>query len=509
MGVLTLDSYIRKTYPKSVRYYKQGEKLPGKFKCLGLDANPFVYNSVYRVFEMGPCKTFFPRNTKKSYEKKVQMVYEDTWRQIEEIVKAVDSEVVYIAFDGPAPMAKEIQQKTRRYVRSPPGEGDFDLSHISTGTKFLHDLCTFIKFKIHQVEWPHVIFSSQNVPGEGEHKIMDHFRTYPVGTKVCMFGPDGDLIMLGMASNLDFYLFKADYRTQHTGTPSYYTLHINTIKKELSGGKFDTDKIDSFVFLGFVLGNDFLPRLEIFHLFYDGVVSLYNYVKENIIQRKRLDKGVLKELLTGLACDEPKLLAKRTEYEFPLLEKHLKDGRLDFHAFRKEYYKEWLGIEKERDIRQLAYDYLDTIWWNWLYYTKGCPTFGHCYGHHYPPFVCDLLDVVDTWRVPRFERTVPRTPFHQLCAVMPPNRKHLLPDKYHSIFDDYPDPSTIKKNTEGRHPEYEAVHEVPIVKNFRVDVTHSHYHARNRVDRDRVFVRGEEVWEYETKWGCVETRVDG
>lgn len=508
MGVLTLDSYIRNTYPKAIRKYDKGQKLPGKFACLGLDANPFVYSAVYRVFEMGPCKTLFPRNANKSYERKVQMVYEDTWNQIESIVNVVTTDEVYIAFDGSAPRSKECQQLTRRYVRSMPEEGDFDISNISTGTKFLHDLCTFIKHKIHEVQWPRVIFSSQNVPGEGEHKIMDHFRTYPMGTKVCMFGPDGDLIMLGLSSNLDFHLFKVDHKTEHTGNPKYYTIHINTIKKELSGGKFDTNKIDSFVFLGFLLGNDFVPRLEMFHLFFDGIVNLYKYVNDDIIVRKKLDRGVFKDLLTKLSNDEPLLMSKRTEYPFPLLEKYKDGDKFDFPGFRKEYYKEWLNLEDEKDIRRMAYRYLDTLWWNWIYYTRGCPTFNHSYGYHYPPFACDLLSVIDKWVIPEFTKVAPRLPFQQLCAVMPPNRKHLLPKKYHKFFEDCVDPSSIKKNIEGRHEEFEAVYEVPMEEK-EINVEHKHYHARNRVDKDRLFVKGEELYEYETKWGKIDTYVEG
>ena len=244
MGVLTLDSYIRKTYGKAVRNYKPGQKLTTRFQCLGLDANPFVYAAVYRAFETGPCSTPIPMNGHMTFDEKVRLVMDYTWDQIREIVCMVDTQEIYIAFDGVAPLAKQIQQRQRRYGRDLPQEGEFDLCNISTGTSFLHNLCTFIKHKIHEVQWSQtVIFSGHNVPGEGEHKIMDHFRKYKVGTKVCMFGPDGDLIMLGLACNLDFHLMKMDHKTQFTD-PKYYTIHINTIKSGLSGGKFNTSKID-------------------------------------------------------------------------------------------------------------------------------------------------------------------------------------------------------------------------------------------------------------------------
>lgn len=518
MGVLTLDSFVRKNYGKAVRYYKPGQKLPGHFRCLGLDANPFVYAAVYRAFEIGPCSTPIPLNSHLSFDEKVKLVMDYTWDQIVEIVGMVDADEIYIAFDGVAPTAKMVQQRQRRYGRSLPSEGEFDLCNISTGTSFLHDLCTFIKHKIHEVQWPKtVVFSSHNVPGEGEHKIMDHFRKFKTGTKVCMFGPDGDLIMLGLSCSLDFHLLKMDHRTQFTD-PKYYTIHINTVKRALSGGKFDTSKIDSFVFLGFVLGNDFVPRLEIFHLFFSGINDLYKYydrMERSIIKRKSLDKAVFSRLLREMAKDEPDLLSKRTQHEYPLLEKHLHDGKLDFPAFRKEYYSEWMGLKTQEYIDKMACAYLDTLWWNWLYYTVGCPTFNHCYGYHYPPFVCDLVNVIDRWKIPHFTRSqtndVPRSPFQQLCSVMPKNRIHLLPEKYHHIFKGpgFPDPSTIKINIEGRHPEYEAVYEVPIIREMNVDVKHSHTHKRNRLDTDRVLKPGSKKWDYCTKFGRFTTIIEG
>lgn len=513
MGVLTLDSYIRKTYPSSVRYYKPGQKLSGSFKCLGLDANPFVYSAVYRAFEVGTCETPIPQNDHLSYEEKVKLVMEYTWEQITDIIKMVDCEEVYIAFDGTAPVAKMVQQRQRRYGRSAPVDGEFDLCNISTGTKFLFDLCTFISHKIHEEELPHKItFSSQNVPGEGEHKIMDHFRTYKQGTRVCMFGPDGDLIMLGLSCNLDFHLFKLEHRTQYTN-PRYYTIHMNTLKSKISGGKFDTSKIDSFVFLGFLLGNDFVPRLEIFHLFFSGIVDLYSYydkLRRSIIHRKRLDLGVFTRLFDMIAKDEKEMMSKRTEHEYPLLEKYINDD-FDFEGFRKEYYKEWMNIETDDQIKTMTFAYLDTLWWNWLYYTKGCPTFDHCYGYHYPPFVCDLAKYVREWKIPKFKWEPPRTPFEQLCSVMPLNRKHFLPEKYHYVFEgeDYPEPSSIRKNIQGRHPEYEAVYEVPIIKTMKPDVVHEHRHGRNEVRKDRFFQPGNTKWSYETKFGKIETNMQG
>ena len=153
-------------------------------------------------------------------------------RIITQIVKPKVS--VFMAIDGVAPRAKLNQQRSRRFRsamelaeatkgktissddKAPGGHssGAFDSNCITPGTDFMGRVSSTIKYFIRKKIkedplWRNlkVIFSGQEVPGEGEHKIMQHIRemrnqpSYQPNQRHCMYGQDADLIMLGLVSH--------------------------------------------------------------------------------------------------------------------------------------------------------------------------------------------------------------------------------------------------------------------------------------------------------------------
>ena len=142
-----------------------------------------------------------------------------------------------MAIDGVAPRAKMNQQRSRRFRSAKdlaeatkskritpidgsdagavdPYAGAFDSNCITPGTEFLLRISNciryFIRKKIKEDPlWRNlkVIFSGPEVPGEGEHKIMQFIRDmrndpgYKPNTRHCMYGQDADLIMLGLVSH--------------------------------------------------------------------------------------------------------------------------------------------------------------------------------------------------------------------------------------------------------------------------------------------------------------------
>ncbi|EEC51826.1 predicted protein, partial [Phaeodactylum tricornutum CCAP 1055/1] len=135
---------------------------------------------------------------------------------------------VYMAIDGVAPRAKLNQQRSRRFrsamdmaeatkdLKDEKGNQRevFDSNCITPGTEFLAKVSNtiqyFIRKKIKEDPSWHgltVIFSGHDVPGEGEHKIMQHIRemraqpNYAPNTRHCIYGQDADLIMLGLVTH--------------------------------------------------------------------------------------------------------------------------------------------------------------------------------------------------------------------------------------------------------------------------------------------------------------------
>ena len=94
------------------------------------------------------------------------------------------------------------------------GVPGFHSNEITPGTPFLHKcsqrILEFIREKLQSdPKWQDLtlVFSGHDVPGEGEHKILEFIRSekhkpgYDPNTSHCIFGQDGDLMMLGLATH--------------------------------------------------------------------------------------------------------------------------------------------------------------------------------------------------------------------------------------------------------------------------------------------------------------------
>ena len=215
--------------------------------------------------------------------------------------------VLYIAIDGVAPRAKMNNQRERRYKfvdevrihkQKAAEEGQevcdnyFDPNSISPGTSFMLEMNRQLEFFILQKmntdpNWRgiEVIFSGVDVPGEGEHKMMQYIREHQdePNLRHCMYGLDADLIILALATHQPYitilreevnltYIREEPKRKLIGETQKFQMIFISLLREylqvdfeSLAGIDFER-LVDDFVLIVAFIGNDFIPRLPTFEI---------------------------------------------------------------------------------------------------------------------------------------------------------------------------------------------------------------------------------------------------
>lgn len=257
-------------------------------------------------------------------------------RMVTEIAKP--KKLLFMAIDGVAPRAKLNQQRARRFraaqermesIVKAKQRGDivdeeamFDSNCITPGTEFMEivgkHLRWFIRKKMKEDDlWKNlqVVFSGHDVPGEGEHKIMQYIREarakegYLPNQRHCMYGGDADLIMLGLATHephftllrevVDFSGGKGNSKfggrqtvIRQTREVQYQLMNLCILREYIeldlslgTGLALDCERLcDDFIFLTFLVGNDFLPHLpslDIGEHAFDVIFNAYKEVLSN------------------------------------------------------------------------------------------------------------------------------------------------------------------------------------------------------------------------------------
>jgi 5'-3' exoribonuclease 1 len=162
-----------------------------------------------------------------------EQMFIQIFRYIEHLFSMIKpKQFFFTAIDGVAPRAKMNQQRARRFRekviregREMPKEEAFDSNCITPGTEFMAKLSLQLRYFVNKkisedVDWQgvEIALSGHEVPGEGEHKIMEYIRLakaqpyYNPNVRHCLYGLDADLIMLGLlAHDPHFCLLRRSY----------------------------------------------------------------------------------------------------------------------------------------------------------------------------------------------------------------------------------------------------------------------------------------------------------
>jgi len=497
MGVPGLYKYICNNVSEAfVKFSNELEEkvavseVPKKFHKtldnLEIDGNALLHECTQEIHCYGEkANSIHKEKYDKLKPKKRQLkVFKLFWSIIVEILDFIKvSKILYLAIDGPCPDNKQNQQRQRRFVSNSCKDGNFNSNCISPGTVFMQDLNNFLNYKIREYlndgksEFK-IIYSSFKEPGEGEHKLEKYIKSKPQESH-CFVGPDGDLIMLGLATNNPkVYLLRRDMMD-----PGYYNwLDLGIVSKKLPSlmkyyvprtpvGKHIELSIitkqtsNDFIFMGTLLGNDFLPKIRMFILLDDGLNEMiYNYGRSSKISPITCGKEIS---LRGLRCfinelnkHEIKYLIDQTFRRMPhekyinkTLLQHVKTNEdtkrpwLYFNYYSIDYYKKaGLSIDKSGKIKQqeitiMCREYIKSLIWVYLYYVYELPSWNYFYPYRYAPFMNDLARYLgkvsekEFKELHNFELGEPCLPFQQLMNILPETSKELLPESLHGVYE--------------------------------------------------------------------------
>ena len=282
--------------------------------------------------------------------------------EIERIINYTGvTDLVYIAIDGIAPKGKMKQQRMRRHKsaleRKYSTDNLWNTNAISPGTFFMKKLNIELKNLIKNLSIK-IILSDSDERGEGEHKILHYIKNNDLliskKGNICIHGLDADLIMLSLVSKRkNIYLLRerTEYNIEDTEEEFIY-LKIDILKDHIIDSLnldriLDRDEvIDDYIFMCFLLGNDFMNHIPSLNLRYGGhdvILSIYALLQERyqgyfqLIDRKNknfIHLSFFKEFIHELSLKEKNILMKTSSIRERQYKKISNQYNESFHNFK-------------------------------------------------------------------------------------------------------------------------------------------------------------------------------
>jgi 5'-3' exoribonuclease 2 len=395
-------------------------------------------------------------------------------------------ELIYIALDGVAPLGKCTQQRIRRFhsvcrsnrsaklneqFANEPVKGNnnnnLDTNMITPGTTFMYNLSLAIKKRIadgfnntcHNIfSGKKILFSDASIPGEGEHKLISHIRDSNRDSmkknsmrdnnrehNTVIYGMDGDLIFLSLSLKLNnVFLFRecgeyGNIGTIYGNTKKYLFMDISELTNaiitdfkecygcsKIEGTEMRNRYIDDYIFLGMLLGNDFMPKTHWFSIAeggYERLLSAYWQIHNHT--EKFLVDTVEMYINTEMLCDLiyivkeqeqeaiENLFIKRKKAKiwiadhmnererrqlltdfYPLQHLYIEQEIDPFREqWRNRYYKICLHMDyRSENIKLIASSYIKTLVWNFHYYFDKCIAWDWSYNFDYSPTWHDIYE---------------------------------------------------------------------------------------------------------------------
>ncbi len=472
-----------------------------------LDLNCAIHPMCFQVLAENPELKNLERLEKKMMNRVIEY--------IDEMVNYVNPQkVVYLAIDGVAPVAKIKQQRMRRFksvhdrvlfnnIKKKHNKdiGNFwNNSAITPGTVFMEKLkAQIIQYckKLREEKSIKVIFSTSNTPSEGEHKLLQYIRQKQINGendkhKYVIYGLDADLIFLALSTNKDniFLLREAVHlnsgNTQNFDTLNYVSIDVmksciyQQITKKILFKIEATDEennkeietidksriINDFIFICYLLGNDFLPHIPSLDITKNGIDILidvyaetwshfYDYCVNATLTDFDINKNFFCMMLDIISSKEDDILVKkyykkkykrRCQSSDPYDREMHKIDNLQFkivdpiklglgkpEKWINRYYKHYFHLtnpdEYESFSKKVCDHYFRGIMWVSKYYFNKCQSWNWFFPFDHAPFIREMAVNAKNYNFneEKFDLGEPLKPFMQLLSVLPQQSSYLLP----------------------------------------------------------------------------------
>ena len=501
-------------------------RVPKIVSSLSVDMNGLFHSAAQMTYAYGNYENIDRQKILQGIDP-IQLKYELFSNIGNLLLKAVidvnPTDLLVIAVDGIAPVAKMDQQRKRRFIAAKQEGKLFDKNLFTPGTQLMFELDVYLRNWIETNRYqlpPHVIYSSHMVPGEGEHKIFQFMRegkynirpnryelrktsleseTYIEQGAHVIYGLDADLIMLSVLAPLNKIFLKRENLED--------IIIIDNLKRLIDREKIDKE---TFVILSFLIGNDFLPHQpaleDVGHAF-DEIITVCSNIK--LHENGNISWENFKKFLDLVIPIETKLLVRESKRMIKYPSKILLDSIVDIPIIQnnKREIKRAINIDKftndwnnyilsprgdarvaqklgitdmfysEERLKKLCFDYLDSLNWTFNYYKHGLSGIDPLwfYAHHYTPLFRTIKQYIDEYIPTKLIplSSMPYNPIHQLLAILPRSAKYMVPvnanflmDIDSPIIDMYPDDFII--DFSGKNAEYSAVSLLPHVNILRI-----------------------------------------
>ena len=374
MGVHYLYTWITKRYPLIRREYDR-EVIP-QIDHLYLDMNGVMYlcardtSAVFKDSLSG---------------KKMEEIFIEIVNYLNYIINTIQpKKTLTISIDGVSPRCKIQNQRIRRFLSSmkqksfnefleknlkiPASAINFKNNSITPGTDFMSELIEqlhfFIKRKfLEDPAWKNlkVKFSGGDVPGEGEHKILEHIRQWKTSPEFdpndshCIYGGDSDLVLLGLMTHLpNIIILRESFpkmikktissaTKRHSDPPKFEVIVLSILRDYLSLEYLGDPEepplnlervIDDFIFFTYLIGNDFLHQLFCMNVKqgnFDRCLTVlqehYKKKGQHLVSGIDINYEAFRDILKKLVPIEKQMVQSTLE-DFRQAERELKKSKL-------------------------------------------------------------------------------------------------------------------------------------------------------------------------------------